>query len=97
MDALVHLAAEALIVWRTAHIGNNGPMVESFGDIGVSSRRVFTIEWIAEGLTHIAVGLLAALVALEGSSTGTGRLVDRGLAGVLIVLAALTASFAPLV
>jgi hypothetical protein len=91
-DALVYLAGAVLIAWGTAHIANR-PVEDSFGDIGIDSRRILTMEWIAEGITHVAIGLLAVLVAaVEGSDGNTAQLVYRFLAAVLVAFAAQTAA-----
>jgi hypothetical protein len=50
------------------------------------------MEWVAEGVTHVSVGTLAVLIAVAGyAGTATGDLVYRVLAGMLVVLAVLTA------
>ncbi len=49
------------------------------------------MEWVAEGITHISLGLLVILTtAIEGADDPTTQLVYRVAAGVLVALAALT-------
>jgi hypothetical protein len=51
------------------------------------------MEWIAEGLTHVTIGLLVILLAaIEGSASSTAELVYRLLAVALIVFAGMTAA-----
>lgn len=50
------------------------------------------MEWMAEGVTHISIGLLVILAtAIEGAGDATTQLVYVVSAGVLVVLAAITA------
>lgn len=92
-DALVYVAGAVLIAWGTSHIAATRPVVESFGTIGVDNRRILTMEWVAEGITHVTIGLLVVLVAaVEGSDSGTADLVYRVLAAALVVFAGLTAA-----
>ena len=95
-DALVYVAGAALILWGIAHIAPAGTVVASFGATSSDNRRIFVMEWVAEGITHISIGALVIVIAaLEGSSDPTAQLVYRVLAGVLVALAALTALTAP--
>ena len=67
-------------------------MVASFGSISADNRLILTMEWMAEGITHIAIGVLVALsTALEGAGDPTTRLIYLLSAVVLVVLAGLTA------
>jgi hypothetical protein len=91
-DALVYPAGATLILWGMAHIVPTRTVAQSFGAISVDNRRIFVMEWVGEGVTHIAIGgLVIAIAALEGSGDPTAQLVYRVLAGVLVALAALTA------
>jgi hypothetical protein len=50
------------------------------------------MEWIAEGVAHISLGVLIILItAVEGAGDSATELVDRVVAAVLLVMAALTA------
>jgi hypothetical protein len=50
------------------------------------------MEWVAEGITHISIGLLVVLAtATDGATDATTELVYVVSAGVLVVLAGLTA------
>jgi hypothetical protein len=51
------------------------------------------LEWIAEGVTHISLGVLIVLItAVEGAGDSATELVYRVLAAVVFVLAASTAA-----
>ena len=53
---------------------------------------LLVMEWVAEGVGHVAVGVLVVLLAvLEGTGGSPVQLVYRVLAGALVALATLTA------
>ena len=57
------------------------------------ARRIITMEWVGEGLTLCFIGALGALIVLaDGLSVSVGRLVLRGAAAMLFVMAGLTAA-----
>ena len=88
---LAYLGAIAVIVWGVMHVIPTRPVADSFGDISVDNRRILVMEWIAEGITHIFIGVLVILVtAIEGSGSSASQLVYLVAAAVLIALAALT-------
>ena len=89
---LTYLAAAILVAWGAAHLAPTRAVVASFGSISADNRLILTMEWMAEGITHIAIGVLVALsTALEGAGDPTTRLIYLLSAVVLVVLAGLTA------
>ena len=92
-EALVYVGSAVVFLWGVGHIIPTRSIVESFGDISTESRRILTMDWVAEGVTLCFLGVLAALVALaDGLSFPVGRMVLRAVAAMLFVLAALTAA-----
>lgn len=90
---LTYVASAILISWGTAHLAPTRAVVESFGPISLDNRRILAMEWIAEGITHISIGVLVILVtAVDGSKDATSQLVYVVSACVLVILAALTAA-----
>jgi hypothetical protein len=85
---LNYLASGIVIVWGVSHIVPTAAVVRSFGDISADSRRIITMEWVAEGLALTFVGLLTLVVTLAaGLADPVGVLVYRLSAGALIVFA----------
>ncbi len=65
----------------------------SFGAISIDNRRILIMEWAAEGITHISIGVTVILAtAIEGAANATTQLLYIASAGVLLVLAGLTAA-----
>jgi hypothetical protein len=88
---LAYVASAVLIVWGSAHVINTAPVADTFGDLSRDNRRIFVMEWIAEGLTHISLGTLVILItAIEGASNPATDLVYRIIAAIALAIAALT-------
>jgi hypothetical protein len=94
-EILVYVGSAVIFVWGVGHIIPTRSIVAGFGDITTDNRRIITMEWMGEGLTLCFLGVLGALVALVGGlRVPVGRLVIRAAAGMLFVLAGLTAATA---
>jgi hypothetical protein len=90
-DAFVYVAGTVLVAWGAAHIFATRPVAVSFGEISTDNQRILVMEWIAEGVSHVSIGVLVILLAaLEGSGDPAVSLAYRVLAGALVALAALT-------
>jgi hypothetical protein len=65
---LAYVATAILIAWGTAHLAPTRSVVASFGAISADNRRILAMEWMAEGVSHIAIGVLVILAtAIEGA------------------------------
>jgi hypothetical protein len=91
-EVLLYTGSAISIVWGIAHLAPTKPIVKGFGDISADNRRIITMEWLAEGFTLIFIGLLVALVtSLYDYSNAVSILVYRVSAGMMVLMAALTA------
>lgn len=90
--AVIEYAASAiLIAWGIAHLAPTRAVAASFGPISLDNRRILVMEWMAEGITHISIGLLVILAtAIDGATDSTTQLLYVVSAGILVLLAALT-------
>jgi hypothetical protein len=92
MAALAYIASAVLIAWGTAHLVPTRAVAGSFGAISIDNRRILVMEWVAEGITHISIGLLVVLVtAVQGAGDTNTQIVYLACAGILVALAGLTA------
>jgi hypothetical protein len=91
-NTLVFIAGAALVAWGIAHLAPTKEVVHSFGLISIDNRRILAMEWIAEGIVHVAIGATVICVAALGDSGSTADLVYRCLAGLLLAIAVLTVS-----
>ena len=90
-DGLAALAGVVLIVWGAAHLAPTHSVAESFGPISLDNRRILVMEWVAEGFTHIFVGGLVLVTAVEGAASSAAETVYGASAVLMLVLAAWTA------
>ena len=100
-DVLAYAAGGVLVLWGVAHIAPTRSVASSFGSLSVDNRRVLIMEWVAEGFTHIFVGLLVILItALEGPSAAGSAVVYRAAAAffaLLVVWTAVTGARTPVI
>ncbi|HVM56129.1 MAG TPA: hypothetical protein VMT74_01620 [Gaiellaceae bacterium] len=90
-QVLVYLGSTVLALWGVTHLIPTRTIVRSFGAISRDNALVLTMEWVAEGVTHLFVALLAVLVtAIAGADASASIVVYRTAAGFLVAIAALT-------
>ena len=89
---LAYVASAILIAWGTAHLAPTRAVAGSFGDISLDNRRILVMEWVAEGIAHISIGVLVLVTtAVDGAGDSTTQLVYCVSAATLVALATLTA------
>ena len=77
-----------ITVWGIAHIFPTKAIVKGFGEISKDNKRIITMEWIAEGITFIFMGLLVLFVTIFGDiTTLIPRIVLWISSAVLIIMA----------
>jgi hypothetical protein len=59
---LIYIGSFLTLAWGVAHLFPTRNVVRGFGDISADNRRIITMEWIAEGVFLIFIGILVALV-----------------------------------
>ncbi len=80
------------IVWGIAHIVPVRGVVRGFGELSPDNRRILTMEWVAEGLALIFIGVLAGLAWRHGGpSDPVSILVLRACGAMALIMAAWTA------
>lgn len=90
-DILIYLGSITITLWGIAHIIPTKSIVDGFGSISIDNKRIITMEWIAEGLTMIFIGLLVLLIhILYGSQNPFSIDVYKISAVVLIIMAVLS-------
>jgi hypothetical protein len=55
---LLYAASALVSAWGLAHLVPTRAVVAGFGPISVDNRRVLTMEWVAEGITMLFVGVV---------------------------------------
>ena len=92
-DVLVYVAGAVLVAWGAAHVIATRSVLSLYGELSTDNRRVWVMEWVAEGFTHIFVGLLVvAVTAFEGGAGSGSAVVYRSCAAFELVLVGWTAA-----
>jgi hypothetical protein len=59
---LVYSGSIIILIWGAAHLFPTRNIVRGFGSISDDNRRILTMEWLAEGVAMIYMGVLALLL-----------------------------------
>lgn len=91
-QVLIYFGSSIIFVWGVSHIIPTGNIVKELKTDSIDDRKIFTMEWIAEGLTLCFIGVLASLVTYySGPGNPVAALVITALAAMLLIMATLTA------
>ncbi len=55
---LLYLGSIIITLWGVSHIIPTKSVVAGFGTLSSDNYRIITMEWVAEGLTLVFIGLL---------------------------------------
>ena len=85
---LLYVGSVVIILWGIAHIIPTKSVVRGFGSLSIDNSRIITMEWVAEGMTLMFIGILVlAATWITGPSSPAARLVIFTAAGMLFVMA----------
>lgn len=87
-DILLTISSLVVIGWGTAHIIPTKGVVTLFGPLSDENRRILTMEWIAEGLALVYIGLLILVLTLMGKSDNSAALVVYRLSALMLFVLA---------
>jgi hypothetical protein len=93
MSPTVLLYAASLVVtaWGIAHIAPTKGVVKAFGELSPDNRRIITMEWVAEGMALVFIGVLVFVVTLMSGGLGPVASAVYWLsAGMLLIMAVWT-------
>ena len=69
-EAMLYAGSALIMAWGVGHLVPTQSIVAGFGEISVSNRRIISMEWVAEGLALIFVGVVVLFTALLGGAQG---------------------------
>jgi len=85
---LLYIGSVVIILWGISHIIPTKSVVAGFGSLSTDNSRIITMEWVAEGLTLIFIGLLVlATTLIIGPGSPNASLIFYSAAVMLIVMA----------
>jgi hypothetical protein len=74
-----------ILLWGIAHIVPTRSVVGGFGALSADNRRIITMEWVAEGLTLVFIGLLVLSTALLNAPGTPGSQIVYGAAALMLL------------
>ena len=90
-STILYIGSSIIIIWGVGHLFPTKSIVAGFGKLSSDNHKIITMEWIAEGLTLIFLGIIVLLFNLIFGSQYPGtQLTARICAGMLIALAILS-------
>ena len=66
-EILIYISSVIITLWGIAHIIPTKNVVQGFGDIQRDNKLIITMEWIAEGVFLIFIGLLNIIIIYFGN------------------------------
>lgn len=87
-NILIYAGSAIILIWGTAHLFPTGAIVRGFGPISDDNEKIITMEWLAEGVAMIYMGVISILVtAIAGRTLGASMVVYIATAFTLLILA----------
>ena len=87
-EFLLYAGSIIITIWGIAHIVPIKPVVKGFGAISDDSKKIITMEWVAEGLALCFIGLLTLFVTILGEADNpVSLIVYRACGGMLLAMA----------
>ena len=87
---LVYSGSIIILIWGATHLFPTRVIVNGFGSISEDNRKIITMEWLAEGVAMIYMGILNILITVVvGRAVVGSTLVYLSTAITLIVMAIL--------
>lgn len=91
-EVLAYIAAGMVFFWGVSHVVPTRQVVAGFGEIGRDNRHIITMEWVAEGLSFMFVGVLVSIVTLSSAASEAAEdLIYRVVPGFLLTIGVWTA------
>lgn len=87
---LLYLSSGLIFVWGISHILPTHAVVENFGTLSPDNRRIILMEWVAEGLSLVFIGLLVGMLEWFYGLNPLSIFVFRFCAAMLVAMAAWT-------
>ncbi len=91
MEIPIYIGGIIIALWGVGHLFPTRGIVAGFGQLSKDNRLIITMEWLAEGLTLIFIGVLSLLVvsiAVPGDKIA--NVVYLSMAAMLAALAGLS-------
>ncbi len=86
-EILLYTGAVLPFLWGVSHLIPTRTVIKGFGAISSDNRKIIAMEWIAEGIALIFIGLLVTLVTVVEPNNPISTIVYLLSSSCLVVLA----------
>ena len=90
---LLYIGSVLIFLWGVAHIIPTKSVVQNFGEISRDNKRIITMEWIAEGLMLVFIGMLVFFVTVLGENKSVTAIFVFLVSAVTLFILALVSFF----
>jgi hypothetical protein len=87
-EVLLTLGSISIALWGIAHIVPTRSVVTGFGTLTTDNLHIITMEWVAEGLTLVFIGVLVLFLTLADHSEEAAAIDVIRLAAVMLLVMA---------
>jgi len=84
---LLYYGSSFVTFWGIAHLFPTKSVVSGFGDISTDNKRIFTMEWIIDGITLIFIGSINSIVTAIDHTSSISLAIYISSVFILIILA----------
>lgn len=91
-DILLYIGSATISIWGIAHIFPTRAVVKGFGEISEESKKILTMEWVAEGLILCFIGMLVLFITILGENTNPVSLIVYRACGAMLIAMAMWTS-----
>jgi hypothetical protein len=92
LPVLIYMGSILITLWGIGHIFPTKSIVKDFGTLSDDNKKIITMEWIAEGMALIFLGLLPLFTFIFSDSSEIAFYISiLGSAGMLVAMAILSA------
>lgn len=92
LAVLIYIGSIMMILWGIGHIFPTKNIVKDFGTLSDDNKKIITMEWIAEGMALIFLGLLPLFTVIFSDGSEIAFYISiLGSAGMLVAMAILSA------
>ena len=92
LAVLIYIGSVLIILWGIGHLFPTKNIVKDFGTLSADNKKIITMEWIAEGMALIFLGLLPLFTVIFSNGNENAFYISIiGSAVMLVILAILSA------
>ncbi len=69
---MIYVGSTLIILWGLAHLIPTKTLIEGFANLTSDNKKIFFVEWLAEGLSQCFIGIMVLIVSYVAGTDKTG-------------------------